>query len=162
MRRFIRYLPIIITNLCVAMSLPAHAQLDETYFVPDIETAPSLTEEGLLSAFSGQTHLGTYSFLRDNIDTVAFTETTFEDGRIRHVQKSSQKEHVDTGQWELEDDNICYDYDNPGLTQACFKIFVVGNCYYHYQTSVQGFPAFGFTARSVIKGERPNCDPAIA
>jgi len=149
-------------GLAAICALPAYAQLDDKYYLPDIETAQNLNSDGLQSVFSGKTHLGTYSFLRGDINTYAFAETTFADGRIRHVQKTREKEIIDAGDWDIYDDKICYDYDDARLRQACFKIYVVGNCYYHYQVSVQGVPASGFTARSVIKGERPDCEPAIA
>lgn len=153
--------------LLMTVPVPASAQIINTqindqYYFPDIETTQSLDAEGLHAVFSGKSHLGTYSFLRGDINTYAFTETTFADGRIRHVQKTHDKEIIDTGDWEIDGDTICYDYDDARLRQACFKIYVVGNCYYHYQVSVQGFPASGFTARSVIKGERPDCEAAIA
>jgi len=162
MRSFI--LPSLTAFLTVSAlhSTAANAQLDSNYYVPDIETTTSLDAEGLLAVFSGKTHLGTYSFLRGDISTYAFTETTFANGDVRHVQKTYEKEIIDLGQWEIEDDRICYEYDDPRLRPACFRIYVVGNCYYHYQTEVSGFPASGFTARSVIKGERPDCEPAIA
>jgi len=140
---------------------PATAQSDRNYYVPDIEDTRSLNAKELRSVFSGKTHRGTYSFLRGDIDTYAFSETTFSDGRVEHKQKDRTKELLDTGQWEIEDDTICYDYDDKRLRQACFRIYVVGNCYYHYQVSIQGFPASGFTARSVINGERPDCEPSV-
>ena len=150
----------------VAIAVPATAQSGNDglndYYLPDIEDTRSLDGQGLLAVFSGQTHRGTYSFLRKDIITYAFSETTYADGRVKHIQKSHVKEVIDSGQWEIEDDTICYDYDNERLRQACFRIYVVGNCYYHYQVSVEGFPASGFTARSVIKGERPDCEPSVA
>ncbi|MEP1231030.1 MAG: hypothetical protein ABJG88_10180 [Litorimonas sp.] len=163
MRKFYRHLPC--SGLClisVLIAPIAAAQLDSDYYLPDLETTQTLDAAGLQTVFSGKTHLGTYSFLREDISTYAFSETTFSDGRIEHIQQTHEKKQVDTGQWEIEDDRICYDYDDPRLHQACFTIYVVGNCYYHHQVEVQGYPASGFTARSVIKGERPNCEPPIA
>jgi len=148
--------------LALTLSLPAAAQFDTDYYVPNIETTHKLTADELRAVFSGKTHNGTYSFLRSDIKTYAFTETTFANGDVKHVQKTRDKELIDTGDWEIEDDTICYDYDDKRLRQACFRIYVVGNCYYHYQVSVQGFPASGFSARSVIKGENPSCEPGFA
>lgn len=130
---------------------------------PDIDAEDPLTREQVQAAFSGQTHRGTYQFRQKHIDSFAFTETTFADGRVRHVQKSSkQGERVDTGNWEMEGERICFDYDTPGLRRACFKIYQRGNCFYHYQVSVQGQRVRGFTARTYIKGETPNCEPSLA
>lgn len=127
---------------------------DEAY--PDVEHSEPLSETELQAVFTGKTHLGSYNFLNRDITSYAFEETTEADGGIRHVQQG----RVDTGQWEITKNVICYDYDDPQLRQACFKIYVRGNCYYHYQVSVEGFPKFGFTARSVIAGETPDCEPS--
>lgn len=134
----------------------------QNHVFPDITTQEPLDEKQLYDVFAGQTHNGSYSFLREDINTYAFTETTFKDGRILHVQSLRDKVLTDRGQWDIDGNEICYDYDNDRLRQACFHIYQAGNCYYHYQISVQGFPASGFTARSVLKGETPNCEPAIA
>lgn len=127
---------------------------DEAY--PDVEHSEPLTEVELRAAFTGKKHLGSYNFLNRDITSYAFEETTKADGGIRHVQQG----RADTGQWEIKENVICYDYDDPELLQACFKMYMRGNCYYHYQVSVQGYPKFGFTARSVIAGETPNCEPS--
>ena len=137
---------------------PLHAAAlgpDESY--PDVEHDSPLSEVELRAAFTGQKHLGSYNFLNRDITTFAFEETTESDGSIRHVQQGQ----VDTGQWEINKTVICYDYDDPDLLQACFRMYVRGNCYYHYQVSVEGYAKFGFTARSVIAGETPNCEPSL-
>lgn len=127
---------------------------DEIY--PDVEHATPLTEAELTKVFKGQKHLGSYNFLTQDISSYAFEETTRADGSIRHVQEDK----VDTGQWTITKNVICYNYDDPSLLQACFKIYARGNCYYHYQVSTEGIARFGFTARSVIAGETPNCEPS--
>lgn len=142
----------------IACLLPFHAAAfgpDESY--PDVEYDTPLSEAELRASFTGQKHLGSYNFLNRDITTFAFEETTASDGRIRHVQQG----HVDTGQWEIKDNTICYDYDNTDLLTACFRMYVRGNCYYHYQISVEGRPRFGFSARTVIAGETPNCEPSF-
>ena len=126
-------------------------------FLPDISVEDPMTEDQLIAVFKGQTHTGTYNFLNRDITSFAFEEETAADGSIRHVQQH----RVDTGQWTIEGNVICYDYDDPELRQACFNIYARGNCYYHHQVSVQGQARFGFTARSVIKGETPNCEPSL-
>ena len=124
---------------------------------PDVEYDEPISEAKLRAAFTGKKHKGSYNFLNRDITTFAFEETTYSDGRIRHVQEGK----VDTGQWKITDNVICYDYDDPELLQACFRMYIRGNCYYHYQVSVQGYPKFGFSARSVIDGETPNCEPSF-
>lgn len=144
--------------LLLALLLPAQALAmgpDENF--SDVLEDTPLTGEELLKVFSGQTHNGTYSFLNRDITTFAFTETTRADGSVRHVQQ----EQVDTGRWTVTGNVICYDYDDPDLLQACFNIYARGNCYYHYQVSVLGRTQFGFTARSIIAGDTPNCEPSL-
>jgi len=123
---------------------------------PDVEHDTPLSESELIGVFKGKKHLGSYNFLTQDITSYAFEETTRADGTIHHVQEDK----VDTGQWTISNNIICYDYDDPSLLQACFKIYARGNCYYHYQVSTEGFSRYGFTARSVIAGETPNCEPS--
>lgn len=141
----------------LACLLPLHVNAlgpDDAY--PDVEHDTPLSEAELRAAFTGQTHIGSYNFLNRDITTFAFKETTARDGKIRHVQQGQ----TDTGKWDIEDNTICYDYDAPQLRRACFQMYVRGNCYYHFQVSVEGRPKFGFTARSVIAGEAPDCEPS--
>ena len=142
---------------CVCRTASAQDIRDPLEFLPDISVEAPLTEDQLYAVFSGQTHSGSYNFLSRDITTYAFEEETAADGSIKHVQQH----RVDTGQWTIEGNVICYDYDDPELLQACFNIYARGNCYYHHQISVTGQARFGFTARSVIKGERPNCEPSL-
>ena len=124
---------------------------------PDVKIETPLSGAELETVFKGKTHLGTYNFLTPNISTYSFEETTRANGSIRHVQQ----DQVDTGDWNITKNTICYDYDDIDLIQACFEIYARGNCYYHYLVSAQGFPQARFTARSVIAGETPNCEPSL-
>lgn len=126
--------------------------------MPDVTTDTPLSEAELILTFEGQTHRGSYNFKRRNINTFAFEETTAEDGSIRHIQDN----RIDTGDWFIAEGEICYHYDADDLNPACFEIYQRGNCYYHYQKSVRGIARTGFTARSVIKGEEPDCAPRIS
>ena len=142
----------------LACLMPFHtAALGPEESYPDVEHNEPLSEAELRAAFTGQKHLGSYNFLNRDITSFAFEETTQKDGNIRHVQQGK----LDTGKWEIKDNTICYEYDDTQLRQACFLMYVRGNCYYHYQVSVEGYPKFGFTARSVIAGETPNCEPSF-
>jgi hypothetical protein len=156
--RYITLLPMITIALLWPLAVSAQVmnnQSAEPY--PDVEYATPLSGAELATVFDGKTHQGSYNFLNRDISTFAFKETTAKDGKIRHIQQG----HVDTGKWNIADDTICYDYDDPRLRQACFKIFTRGNCYYHYQVSVEGIARFGFTARTVIAGETPSCEPSL-
>jgi len=149
-----RHLALIILILCWPLSAVAFGP-GETY--PDIETETPLTTAQLEASFKGQTHTGSYNFLHKNITTFAFEETTFADGRIRHVQQG----HVDTGEWSISNNLICYDYDDPGLSKACFEIYVRGNCYYHSPINSSRGLYRRFTARSVIAGQTADCEPNL-
>lgn len=149
--RFIGLTALIFTLLPLAT---AFGQLD----FPDITTEAPLSESELFATFEGQTHRGSYHFKRRDIETFSFEETTGSDNSIRHIQGG----RVDTGEWFIEDIEICYHYDAEDLNPACFEIYQRGNCYYHYQKSARGIARSGFTARSVIKGEEPDCAPRIS
>ncbi|WP_427451078.1 hypothetical protein [Litorimonas sp. WD9-15] len=140
----------------LVFALPAYGFGPDDY-MPDVSVEDPLAEAELIDVFSGQTHRGTYTFLSRDITTFAFQETTKADGGVVHVQQNK----TDTGQWSISGNIICYDYDDPRLLQACFNIYARGNCYYHYQVSVQGRSKYGFTARSVIAGETPSCEPSL-
>ena len=150
MRRFA-----IILALCM-VAPTAMAQSADTQY-PDVETATPLSEAELLETFSGQTHRGSYNFLNRHITTFAFEEATKADGTLEH----RQADVIDTGSWTVTGQRICYDYDDPGLRQACFQIYRRGNCFYHFQVSTMGQTRYGFTARSVIAGETPSCEPSL-
>ena len=139
---------------------PAQAQVN----MPDPEYDVPLSEAELITAFKGQTHRGTYNFRRVSFRTFGFEETTQSDGGVEHKQDG----HTDTGRYTIKDNLLCFTYDpnergefaryNP----ICFNIYQRGNCYYHYQRSVNNTPVRGFTARSVIKGDNPDCAPQIS
>lgn len=136
------------------LALSATAQVS----APDISEDTPLSEAELTQVFKGQTHRGSYNFIRRQMTTFSFEESTLSDGSIRH----SQGTRIDTGKWSIKDTQICYLYDADDLNPACFEIYQRGNCYYHYQKSVRGTDREGFTARSVIKGEEPDCAPRIS
>jgi len=138
----------------ILIPLAAIAQIN----TPDPTSDVPLSESELTTVFKGQTHRGSYNFIRRNIKSFSFEETTSTDGSIRHVQGK----RIDTGEWFVEESEICYHYDADDLNPACFEIYQRGNCYYHYQKSVRGIDREGFTARSVIKGEEPDCAPRIS
>lgn len=139
------------------LSTAAAAQSADEYR-PDIETDTPLSNSELISVFTDQTHRGTYNFARRNIQTFAFEETTSSDGRTHHAQGS----RIDTGDWFISGNRICFTYDTLDFSGSCFHIYQVGNCYYHYSLTPRGESLGRFTARSVIKGERPSCEPGMS
>ena len=152
-------------RLIFILSLFSGAAAQAQVSLPDIENDAPLTEESLISAFKGQTHRGTYSFKRQNFRSFGFEETTKKDGTLEHVQDN----HKETGTYEIKDDLICYTYDEnergefAQLNPICFNIYQRGNCYYHYSRSIRNNTVTNrFSARSVIKGESPDCAPHIS
>jgi len=151
---------ILIAGLFSASQALAQAQVN----MPDPAIDMPLTQAELTAVFKGQTHRGTYSFQRPSFKSFGFEETTTIDGGVQHVQDA----HTDTGHYKIKDNQICYSYDPnergefAQFNPICFNIYQRGNCYYHYQRSVQNKSVRGFTARSVIKGDTPNCAPQIS
>ena len=145
--------------IVLSLSFIAGAQ-DHNF--PDVETDAPLSEAELINAFKGQTHQGTYSFVRRNFSSFGFSEETRADGTTYHLQQ----DRLDTGTWDISGERLCFNYDDSAhgnfsaYNPICFNIYQRGNCYYHYQVSLRGVAQYGFTARSVIDGERPNCEPS--
>jgi hypothetical protein len=144
--------------LCLFGLSAGEAAAQSGAYYPDVTQDTPLSEAELTDVFTGQTHRGTYNFMRREIPTFAFTETTRENGRAHHVQG----ERVDDGDWAIYGNRICFTYDTLDFQGSCFHIFQVGNCYYHYSLRADENGRGRFTARSVIKGERPNCEPSFS
>ena len=144
--------------IMISLCFSGFAAQAQTTNMPEPDHDTPLSNSELSAVFDGQTHRGSYNFRRKDIDTFAFEETTKSGGDIRHVQGG----RVDTGDWSLTGNRICYRYDAEGLLPACFEIYQRGNCYYHYQKTINGVALESFTARSVIKGDHPDCAPQIS
>lgn len=125
---------------------------------PDTTQQAPLNEAELIAAFSDKTHLGSYNFNRPNIETFSFEERTTSDGRTIHAQG----DRIDRGTWRVKANVICFHYYEwqPGVDH-CFNIYKRGNCFYHYGLSFYWRGGGQFTARTVHKGEAPDCEPAF-
>lgn len=121
-----------------------------------------LTAEALTIAFKDQIHNGAYEFNRKGIPGKRFVEATAADGSLVHIQGL----RVDTGHWVITErsgqDHICYEYLTDPEFGSCFNIYPVGNCFYHYPLRDTGRESAYWTARTVIKGERPDCELQIS
>lgn len=163
-----QFTPIASVSLLIVLLLsgPSIAQISDPQsgddvnpdMLPDVTQITPLNEAELKAAFTNKTHLGTYSFSRPNIETFAFEERTTADGKTRHQQGS----RIDSGTWRVKANVICFNYDDwyAGVNH-CFNIYKRGNCFYHYGLSNFGLAGGSFTARSVHKGETPDCEPAF-
>lgn len=148
-------------GFCMLMMLavPAFANTGPKILAHDfmVDNTP-LTSDELRAAFFGQTHAGFYRFEREAMPTHRFSETTFTDGRVEHVQG----EEVLGGTWAIIGDQMCYTYENVWHRRLCFDIYRVGNCYYHYLMTEGDRVMRVWTARSSLKGETPNCEPYVS
>lgn len=139
------------------IAVPTFAQVGDAKHHFMINNVP-LTADELRAAFQGQTHEGFYRFERETLPTHAFTETTFKDGRVKHVQGDETL----YGRWEIMGSQICFSYDDVWFNHLCFDMYRIGNCYYHYLMTEGKRPIRVWTAQSSLKGERPNCEPGIS
>lgn len=137
----------------------ATAQSQRTDIRPHAER---MTGENLNAVFEGQTHDGAYNFNLHGVASTQYLETHSPDGKIIY----SEYDLEFTGSWIIQNHNICYHYDDPGLNSGCFRVYRIQNCYYFYSAQLpehaDEIDRDYWWARSVIKGEEPLCVPAIS
>lgn len=151
-------------RLCLflaAVSIPvlAIAQSQTTDIRPN---ANRVMGEDLVAAYKGVTHDGAYNFSRDGEPRRFYIETTGEDGRTSYRENGLQE----TGDWFIKQDALCFTYDASSMSGGCFRVYNVGNCYYYYSDTIvlrsDELDQDYWTARSVKKGEAPNCEPGLS
>jgi len=121
-----------------------------------------LNGDAILQDFLGTTFNGAYSLTKDGEPTRFYTETHQENSEVLYVENGESF----PGIWTIRRNLMCYDYYSDAMNGGCFKIFRSGNCYYFYGDIVPshliGEEKNYWTARSVIKGQTPDCDPGIS
>lgn len=121
-----------------------------------------LDGDDILDEFLGQTFNGAYSLSDDNEPTRFFTESHEETSEALYTEDGLSY----PGIWTIRKNLICYQYASPDMTGGCFQVFKTGNCYFFYGDNVPanfiGAGKYFWTARSVIKGTTPDCDPGIS
>lgn len=131
------------------------AQTQDTDIRP---IAKRLLETDLKLYFTGQTFDGAYNFTFATKARNKFIETHNEDRSVKYVEG----ELVAEGYWGIFDDNICYHYHNPDMNGGCFRVYRILNCFYFYSNRLPDDPneieGDFWNARSVIKGDTPECD----
>lgn len=150
-------------NLCVlvlcAVPVAAAAQSQKTDIRPH---ANRVVGEELRAEFEGITHDGAYNFTTEGDPRRFYTETTHAGGRATYSDPTG----VSHGDWQVDNDLLCFAYDQDSLTGGCFRVYKVGNCFYYYSDSVvftrDELDREYWTARSVKAGEEPSCDPGIS
>ena len=154
-----KFLKIIIVTLFLAVAVIGHAQSQKTDIRPN---ANRLVGEELRNAFKGQTHNGAYNFTEKGQPTRFYEEAHKNDGRISYTENGRN----DPGTWLIMKDTLCYLYDAADMPGGCFRVYRVENCYYFYSDKnieIQDeLDRDYWTARSVIKGEQPQCEASIS
>ena len=113
--------------------------------------------DALLKDFMGITHEGAYSFTEEGEPTRYYSETHHKSGKTTYIEGEINTD----GAWIIRKKVMCYAYPNVDMQGGCFRVYKVGNCFYFYNDAI---PEFAdeldrdyWTARSVKKGEKPNC-----
>lgn len=154
-----KFLKITLTALLLAGSLTAQAQSQKTDIRPN---ANRLLGDDLRKSFRGKTHSGAYNFTEKGEPTRFYEETHKSDGRISYTENGRQ----DPGTWLILKDTLCYLYDAADMPGGCFRVYRVENCYYFYSDQnierQDELDRDYWTARSVIKGEQPQCEASIS
>ena len=154
-----KYLKLTLASIFFLTPASALAQSQKTDIRP---SANRLIGEDLRSAFYGKTHSGAYNFTEKGQPTRFYEEAHKDDGRVSY----SENGRVDPGTWLIIKDTLCFLYDAADMPGGCFRVYRVENCYYFYSDrniEVQDeLDRDYWTARSVIKGEQPQCEASIS
>lgn len=145
--------------LCFTGQHTAFAQSQKTDVRPH---ANRIMGDALKAEYSGVTHKGAYNFTQDGDPRQFYTETTRADGTAAYSELNIQS----GGTWSVNNDTLCFQYKNQDMTGGCFRVYRVGNCYYYYSDTVllrrDELDRDYWTARSVKRGETPNCEPGVS
>ena len=121
-----------------------------------------LNSDDILRAFNGQTHNGAYSLTQDGEPTRFYVEDHLETSEAIYSENGISY----PGVWSIMRDHLCYDYVSDDMTGGCFKVFQIGNCYFFFGDNIPNhlinLEQNYWTARSVIKGQSPDCDPGVS
>lgn len=154
-----KFLKITIVALLIGSPAAVYAQSQKTDIRPN---ANRLMGDELRSSFMGKTHSGAYNFTEKGEPTRFYEEFHKTDGRIAY----SENGRDDPGTWLIMKDTMCYLYDAGDMPGGCFRVYRVENCYYFYSSqNVERQDELDrdyWTARSVIKGEQPQCEASIS
>lgn len=154
-----KFLKITLAALLLAGPITAQAQSQKTDIRPN---ANRLLGDDLRASFKGKTHSGAYNFTEKGEPTRFYEEAHSADGRINY----SENGRKDPGTWLILKDTLCYLYDAADMPGGCFRVYRVENCYYFYSDqNIERRDELDrdyWTARSVHKGEQPQCEASIS
>lgn len=150
---------ILIAPLILGVPVLASAQNQQTDIRPQ---ALRLTGDDLRAQFEGITHNGAYNFTFEGRGLNNYSEMHYPDGRVVYQEDDLKAEGV----WFINRNNVCFVYENSAMTGGCFRVYKVANCYYYYSDQIREMEGEldrdYWTARSVHKGQAPECDSAIS
>jgi len=154
-----KFLELTLATCLLAIPAISHAQSQKTDIRP---SANRLIGENLRNAFTGKTHSGAYNFTEKGQPTRFYEESHGNDGRISYTENGRN----DPGTWLIMKDTLCYLYDATDMPGGCFRVYRVENCYYFYSDQnierQDELDRDYWTARSVHKGEQPQCEASIS
>lgn len=160
MRRVFRKLTALL-GIGALLSVPPTALAQS----PDVDIRPHANRvigPNLKAAFSGQTHAGAYNFTDSGKATKFYEETHAKNGEVIYSEGPTQEK----GLWRVIDDALCFLYESENMSGGCFRVYRVKNCYYFYSENLiereDELDRDYWTARSTIKGERPECEAALS
>ena len=148
-----RLLSLTLITFCLfgATALAQDGPSLDPYAPPDPSQELPLEGDELTALFMDRTHRGYYQARDWEDQDPAFTEVMNADGTTVHDRDGI----VSNGTWRTRDNVVCFEYQD--LSGGCFTIYQRGNCYY-------AMSAFTSTlvAVTVLDGETPSCEPALA
>jgi len=154
-----KFLKATLAALLLTGPITAQAQSQKTDIRPN---ANRLLGDDLRASFKGKTHSGAYNFTEKGEPTRFYEEAHSADGRINY----SENGRKDPGTWLILKDTLCYLYDAADMPGGCFRVYRVENCYYFYSDqNIERRDELDrdyWTARSVHKGEQPQCEASIS
>ena len=143
---------------CLALPVSAYAQSQSTDIRPK---AKRIKGDALLAEFMGTTHEGAYNFTPEGEPGRYYIEEHHEDSRTTYTEGDITTDGI----WMIMRNQLCFQYRSNQMAGGCFRVYKVGNCFYYYQDSIPEnsgeINRDYWTARSVKKGEAPNCDPVV-
>ncbi len=145
--------------LILLCPLPATAQNQQTDIRPQ---AQRLVGEDIRAQFQGKTHEGAYNFTFQGRAQNSYVETHDPKGRVVYKEGDVEAKGV----WFINEDTLCFVYQDDLLNGGCFRVYQVENCFYYYSDQIREVEGEldqdYWTARSVIQGETPQCEAPMS
>lgn len=156
LRKSIFYCVILSTALLPSVT---YAQSQKTDIRPN---AKQVIGDDIVKLFEDQTHDGSYNFNSEGVARNDYIESHTADGRVSYSERNLESEGI----WYVAGNNLCFVYEHEDMNGGCFRVYRINNCFYYYSSQLpqqeDELDRDYWTARSTLKGETPDCDPAIS